>query len=218
MREQFRQELKDLHAEVVDIRRDGHRQHARRGDVARHGRRRPGREGHRRATTRSTRAASASRSASLETIATQFPVARDLRLLQSLDLHRDAPRAHGRSLGQHRQGRASAPPIARARRRSTTSSRRRATSSTACSTRRCEALENRDLELARKLPELDEPIDHLYKQFFRELGAAARRGRHRVGLVDGAREPLSRADRRQRRRHRRAHRVPDHRRARVVRR
>ena len=28
----------------------------------------------------------------------------------------------------------------------------------------------RDLDLARKLPELDEPIDHLYKQFFRELG------------------------------------------------
>ena len=26
-----------------------------------------------------------------------------------------------------------------------------------------------DLELARKLPELDEPIDHLFKQFFREL-------------------------------------------------
>jgi phosphate transport system protein len=32
-----------------------------------------------------------------------------------------------------------------------------------------EALENRDLDLARKLPELDEPIDQLYKQFFREL-------------------------------------------------
>lgn len=32
-----------------------------------------------------------------------------------------------------------------------------------------EALEKSDLELARKLPDLDEPIDHLYKQFFREL-------------------------------------------------
>jgi len=32
-----------------------------------------------------------------------------------------------------------------------------------------EALENNDLELAAKLPELDEPIDHLFKQFFREL-------------------------------------------------
>ena len=29
--------------------------------------------------------------------------------------------------------------------------------------------ESSDLELARKLQELDEPIDHLYKQFFREL-------------------------------------------------
>jgi phosphate transport system protein len=33
-----------------------------------------------------------------------------------------------------------------------------------------EAFEKKDLELARKLEELDEPIDHLYKQFFRELG------------------------------------------------
>lgn len=32
-----------------------------------------------------------------------------------------------------------------------------------------ESLANRDIELAMKLPELDEPIDHLYKQFFREL-------------------------------------------------
>jgi phosphate transport system protein len=33
-----------------------------------------------------------------------------------------------------------------------------------------EAFEKKDLELARKLEDLDEPIDHLYKQFFRELG------------------------------------------------
>jgi phosphate transport system protein len=32
-----------------------------------------------------------------------------------------------------------------------------------------DALDRYDLELARKLPDLDEPIDHLYKQFFREL-------------------------------------------------
>jgi phosphate transport system protein len=32
-----------------------------------------------------------------------------------------------------------------------------------------EALEKNDLELARKLQDLDEPIDHLFKQFFREL-------------------------------------------------
>lgn len=104
----------------------------------------------------------------LETIATQFPVARDLRLLQSLTfitmhLERMA------DLGVN---------IAKATRR--TAARKgpqtlydliqaqgnlvyRVLDATR------EALEKRDLELARKLPELDEPIDHLYKQFFREL-------------------------------------------------
>ncbi|MCL2379445.1 MAG: phosphate signaling complex protein PhoU [Coriobacteriia bacterium] len=33
-----------------------------------------------------------------------------------------------------------------------------------------EALEERDLDLALKLPELDEPVDSLNKQFYRELG------------------------------------------------
>ena len=32
-----------------------------------------------------------------------------------------------------------------------------------------EAFETNDLELAYKLKEMDEPIDHLFKQFFREL-------------------------------------------------
>jgi len=32
-----------------------------------------------------------------------------------------------------------------------------------------EAMKTEDLELAAKLPELDEPIDELYKQFFREI-------------------------------------------------
>jgi phosphate transport system protein len=32
-----------------------------------------------------------------------------------------------------------------------------------------DAFKSNDLELAAKLPDLDEPIDHLYKQFFREL-------------------------------------------------
>ncbi len=32
-----------------------------------------------------------------------------------------------------------------------------------------EALDKYDLELARKLPDMDEPIDQLFKQFFREL-------------------------------------------------
>ncbi len=167
MREQFNQELADLHAEVVDI-------------VA--------------SVSTSTRAAVSSliegdvdtadkviagddvidarcvgvEERVLETIATQFPVARDLRLLMSLvfiamHLERMA------DLGVN---------IAKATRR--TAARRgpqtlydliqaqgnlvyRVLDATR------EALEKRDLELARKLPELDEPIDHLYKQFFREL-------------------------------------------------
>jgi phosphate transport system protein len=32
-----------------------------------------------------------------------------------------------------------------------------------------DALDRYDVDLARKLPDLDEPIDHLFKQFFREL-------------------------------------------------
>ncbi len=167
MREQFNQELADLHAEVVDI-------------VA--------------SVSTSTRAAVSSliegdidtadkviagddvidarcvgvEERVLETIATQFPVARDLRLLMSLvfiamHLERMA------DLGVN---------IAKATRR--TAARRgpqtlydliqaqgnlvyRVLDATR------EALEKRDLDLARKLPELDEPIDHLYKQFFREL-------------------------------------------------
>ncbi len=104
----------------------------------------------------------------LETIATQFPVARDLRLLQSLTF-----------IAMHLERMADlAVNIAKATRR--TAGRRgpqtlydliqaqgnlvyRVLDATG------EALAQRDLELACKLPELDEPIDHLYKQFFREL-------------------------------------------------
>lgn len=104
----------------------------------------------------------------LETIATQFPVARDLRLLQSLTF-----------IAMHLERMADlAVNIAKAARR--TAGRRgpqtlydliqaqgnlvyRVLDATR------EALAERDLELACKLPELDEPIDHLYKQFFREL-------------------------------------------------
>jgi phosphate transport system protein len=104
----------------------------------------------------------------LETIATQFPVARDLRLLQSLTF-----------IAMHLERMADlAVNIAKATRRTAD----RKGPQTLCdliqaqgnlvyrvldATR--EALEKRDLDLARKLPELDEPIDHLYKQFFREL-------------------------------------------------
>lgn len=167
MREQFNQELADLHAEVVDI-------------VA--------------AVSGTTRAAVTSliegnvetadeviagddvidarcvgvEERAIETIATQFPVARDLRLLMSLGF-----------IAMHLERMADlSVNIAKATRR--TADRRgpqtlydliqaqgnlvyRVLDATR------EALEKRDLELARKLPELDEPIDHLYKQFFREL-------------------------------------------------
>ncbi|TLM86197.1 MAG: phosphate signaling complex protein PhoU [Actinobacteria bacterium] len=104
----------------------------------------------------------------LEDIATQSPVARDLRLLQSLAF-----------IAMHLERMADlAVNIAKATRR--TADRRgpqtlfdliqaqgnlvyRVLETTR------EALEKRDLELACKLPELDEPIDHLYKQFFREF-------------------------------------------------
>lgn len=167
MREQFTQELATLHADVVDIVRD---------------------------VTTATRSAVTSLVAGdidlanevvagdedinvrctgieervIETIATQFPVARDLRLLLSLTFI---------VLHLERMGDLSVN-IAKATRR--TADRRgpqtlydliqaqgnlvyRVMDATR------EALEKRDLELARKLPDLDEPIDHLYKQFFREL-------------------------------------------------
>jgi phosphate transport system protein len=167
MREQFNQELADLHADVVDI-------------VT--------------LVSASTRAAVGSliegdvdtadkviagddvidtrcvgvEERVVETIATQFPVARDLRLLMSLVF-----------IAMHLERMADlAVNIAKATRR--TAARRgpqtlydliqaqgnlvyRVLDATR------EALDKRDLELARKLPELDEPIDHLYKQFFREL-------------------------------------------------
>jgi len=103
-----------------------------------------------------------------ETIATQFPVAKDLRLLLSVvNISWHVERMADLSVN-----------IAKATRR--TAERRGP--QTLCDLVQAqgnlvyrvietmrEALENRDLELARKLPELDEPIDHLYKQFFREL-------------------------------------------------
>jgi phosphate transport system protein len=105
---------------------------------------------------------------SIEIIATQFPVARDLRLLHSLTYI---------SMHLERMGDL-AVNIAKAARR--TAGRRGPQTLydliqaqgnlvhrvlDAC----FEALSTNDLELARKLPELDEPIDHLFKQFFREL-------------------------------------------------
>lgn len=104
----------------------------------------------------------------LEIIATQFPVARDLRLLYSL--------AH---IGMHmeRMGDLGVN-IAKAARR--TASRRgprtlydliRAQGNLVHRVLEAmlDAFETNDLELAYKLKEMDEPIDHLFKQFFREL-------------------------------------------------
>ena len=104
----------------------------------------------------------------LETIATQFPVARDLRLLYSLtyvamhlermaDLSVNIAKATRRTAG--RQGPQTLYDLIQAEGNLVY----RVLEAT------IEALDKNDLELARKLPELDEPIDHLYKQFFREL-------------------------------------------------
>ncbi len=105
----------------------------------------------------------------LETIATQSPVARDLRLLHSLtyiamhfermaDLASNLAKATRRTAG--RKGPQTLYDLIQAQGNLVY----RVLDAT------IEALEKSDLDLARKLPELDEPIDHLYKQFFRELG------------------------------------------------
>jgi phosphate transport system protein len=105
---------------------------------------------------------------SLEVIATQFPVARDLRLIHSLTYM---------AMHMERMGDL-AVNIAKAARR--TAGRRgpqtlydliQAQGNLVYRVLEAmlDALDRYDLELARKLPELDEPIDHLFKQFFREL-------------------------------------------------
>lgn len=167
MREQFRQELKAIHADVVGIlddvtavTRDGVTaliagdedlaQTVISGD-------RPLDERCRAVEERV-----------IETIATQSPVARDLRLLQSLaymairlermaDLATNIAKAAQRTAG--RRGPQTLYDLIQAQ--------GNLVYRVLDATR--EALDKRDLELARKLPELDEPIDHLYKQFFREL-------------------------------------------------
>ncbi len=105
---------------------------------------------------------------SLEIIATQFPVARDLRLIHSLTYM---------AMHMERMGDLDVN-LAKAARR--TANRRgpqtlydliQAQGNLVYRVLEAmiDALDRYDLELARKLPELDEPIDHLYKQFFREL-------------------------------------------------
>lgn len=105
----------------------------------------------------------------LEVIATQSPVARDLRLLYSLtymawhlermaDLAVNISKAAKRTAG--RKGPQTLYDLIKAQGNLV----HRVLDAT------MEAFEKSDLELARKLEDLDEPIDHLYKQFFRELG------------------------------------------------
>lgn len=167
MREQFRHELKAIHAEVVDILQ---------------------------AVTGTTRDAVQSlitgdidlaeaviarddvfdqrcigvEERVLETIATQFPVARDLRLLQSLayiamHLERMADLSVNIAKAARRTADRKGPQTLYDLIQAQGNLVYRVLDATR------EALEKRDLELARKLAELDEPIDHLYKQFFREL-------------------------------------------------
>ncbi|MHB1018767.1 MAG: phosphate signaling complex PhoU family protein [Coriobacteriia bacterium] len=104
----------------------------------------------------------------LETIATQFPVARDLRLLYSL--------AHI-NIHMERMGDL-AVNIAKATRRTAARTgprtmydliRAQGNLVHRVLEAMLEAFETNDLELAFKLKEMDEPIDHLFKQFFREL-------------------------------------------------
>jgi len=105
----------------------------------------------------------------LEVIATQSPVARDLRLLYSLtymawhlermaDLSVNISKAAKRTAG--RRGPQTLYDLIKAQGNLV----HRVLDAT------MEAFEQSDIELARKLEDLDEPIDHLYKQFFRELG------------------------------------------------
>lgn len=105
---------------------------------------------------------------SLEIIATQFPVARDLRLIHSLTYI---------AMHMERMGDLDVN-LAKAARR--TASRKgpqtlydliQAQGNLVYRVLEAmlDALDRYDVELARKLQELDEPIDHLFKQFFREL-------------------------------------------------
>jgi len=105
----------------------------------------------------------------IELIATQFPVARDLRFLLSMAFIA----MYQERIGDYAQT------IAKAARRSADKPvpqplidliKAQANLVYRVMDASREALEERDLELALKLPELDEPVDSLNKQFYRELG------------------------------------------------
>lgn len=168
MREGFRQELKELKAEVLGISRDVTEATSKavkslvEGDVdlaeeviatdADFDRRCLGIEEH-----------------AIEVMATQFPVARDLRLLYSLTymalhLERMADLAVNIAKAAKRTASRKGPQTLYDLIQAQGNLVHRVLDAMA------EAFEKSDLELARKLEDLDEPIDHLYKQFFRELG------------------------------------------------
>ncbi len=104
----------------------------------------------------------------VETIATQFPVARDLRLLYSLAhiaLHMERMGDLGVNIAKaalrtaEKQGPSTLYDLVRAQGNLV----HRVLEAM------LESLEMNDLDLAHKLSAMDEPIDHLFKQFFREL-------------------------------------------------
>ncbi len=108
----------------------------------------------------------------LETIATQFPVARDLRLLHSMafiamyeermaDLAANVAKTALRVTDK--KGTVRAP-----QKLADLIQKQGDLVAQVLDTTR-EALETNNLELALRLPELDSPIDDLYKQFFRAL-------------------------------------------------
>ncbi|MDH4140713.1 MAG: phosphate signaling complex protein PhoU [Coriobacteriia bacterium] len=104
----------------------------------------------------------------LEVIATQGPVARDLRLLYSLTymalhLERMADLAVNIAKAATRTASRKGPQTLYDLIQAQGNLVYRVLDAMS------EAFEKSDLDLARKLEELDEPIDHLYKQFFREL-------------------------------------------------
>lgn len=105
---------------------------------------------------------------SLEVMATQFPVARDLRLLHSLTyvawhLERMADLAVNIAKAARRTADRKGPQTLYDLIQAQGNLVHRVLDAT------LEALQGNDLQLAAKLPDLDEPIDHLFKQFFREL-------------------------------------------------
>jgi phosphate transport system protein len=167
MREQFRQDLKQLKADVVQIGRDV-TQLTRQAvaslvsgdmDLA---------EQVIAADSEFDRRCLAIEERALETIATQSPVARDLRLLHSLTyialhLERMADLSVNIAKATRRTADRKGPQTLYDLIQAQGNLVYRVLDATS------EALERSDLDLARKLPELDEPIDHLYKQFFREL-------------------------------------------------